>query len=179
MMVAVTVLTGAASSAAHAEWLRASGAYVQLGQARETRTWSAGLTWDWQRRWQWQRIDVSGYWEVAAGRWSESSGGERDQALVTQVGITPVFRLRPGSANSHWFAEFGIGANVIAPLYSGNHRRFATAFNFGDHVALGMQLGNRRSTEVALRLQHFSNAGIKRPNPGENFWQLRFSWQLD
>ena len=26
--------------------------------------------------------------------------------------------------------------------------------------------------ELALRVQHFSNAGIKRPNPGENFLQF-------
>ena len=29
--------------------------------------------------------------------------------------------------------------------------------------------------ELALRLQHFSNAGIKHPNPGENFVQLRYA----
>jgi hypothetical protein len=27
-----------------------------------------------------------------------------------------------------------------------------------------------------LRLQHFSNAGIKKPNPGEDFLQLRLSF---
>jgi hypothetical protein len=29
--------------------------------------------------------------------------------------------------------------------------------------------------EVALRVEHFSNAGISHPNPGENFLQLRLS----
>jgi lipid A 3-O-deacylase len=98
---------------------------------------------------------------------------------VTQIGITPVLRVWPGSSPSTWFGEIGVGANVIAPLYRGNHRHFATAFDFGDHVAWGWQFDDRRETEVTLRLQHFSNAGIKRPNPGENFWQVRISWKLD
>jgi hypothetical protein len=28
---------------------------------------------------------------------------------------------------------------------------------------------------VGLRLSHVSNAGIKEPNPGENFLQLRYA----
>jgi Lipid A 3-O-deacylase (PagL) len=31
--------------------------------------------------------------------------------------------------------------------------------------------------ELALRLQHFSNGGIRRPNPGETFLQLRYAWR--
>ena len=30
--------------------------------------------------------------------------------------------------------------------------------------------------ELALRVQHYSNAGIRHPNPGENFVQLRGSF---
>jgi hypothetical protein len=44
-----------------AEGLRASGANVQLGRARETRTWSGSLTWDWQQHWQWHGITAGGY----------------------------------------------------------------------------------------------------------------------
>ena len=29
--------------------------------------------------------------------------------------------------------------------------------------------------KLALRIQHFSNGSIKKPNPGENFIQLRYS----
>ena len=34
--------------------------------------------------------------------------------------------------------------------------------------------GARGEHEVSLRLQHFSNAGIKHPNPGETFVRLRY-----
>jgi len=29
---------------------------------------------------------------------------------------------------------------------------------------------------VALRIQHFSNAGLSEPNPGANFVQLRYAY---
>lgn len=32
-----------------------------------------------------------------------------------------------------------------------------------------------RFLPAALRLQHFSNASIRHPNPGENFVQLRYA----
>ena len=32
---------------------------------------------------------------------------------------------------------------------------------------------------LAVRLQHFSNAGISHPNPGEKFLQLRYSLHTD
>jgi hypothetical protein len=52
--------------------------------------------------------------------------------------------------------------------------RFSTRFNFGDHLAVGLRFGPRGEHGVALRLQHFSNGGIEKPNPGEDFLQLRY-----
>jgi lipid A 3-O-deacylase len=38
--------------------------------------------------------------------------------------------------------------------------------------------GRREAADLSLRLQHVSNAGIKEPNPGENFVQLRYARRL-
>ena len=51
-------------------------------------------------------------------------------------------------------------------------------FNFGDHLAVGRSFGVQREHELALRVQHFSNGGIKEPNPGETFLQLRYVYRL-
>ena len=96
-------------------------------------------------------------------------------AWVTQLGLTPVLRYRFDGGDSPWFAEAGIGVNVLAPVYRDGDRQFSTAFNFGDHLALGRSFGAGGRQELSLRLQHFSNAGIKHPNPGINFVQLRYS----
>jgi len=74
----------------------------------------------------------------------------------------------------HWFGEAGIGASVIAPAYHTDSKRFSTAFNFGDHLAIGREFGANHRQEIALRIEHFSNAGIDHPKPGENFVQVRW-----
>jgi lipid A 3-O-deacylase len=38
-----------------------------------------------------------------------------------------------------------------------------------------VELGQQRQHELQLRLEHVSNAGIKEPNPGANFVQLRYA----
>ncbi len=93
---------------------------------------------------------------------------------VTHFGVTPVWRWYPQGQSDRWFLEAGIGANLLAPVYRNRDKRFSTTFNFGDHLAVGWYFGPQRRHELALRLQHFSNAGIKQPNPGEDSVQLRY-----
>lgn len=152
--------------------------FVQLGAAEDAQMAVVGVTWDVPalRGFAWG--NGSGYVEASVGRWlSDVSDGSRSSAWVTQLGITPVLRWHPFES-SRWFTEAGIGINVLAPIYRSNDKRFSTAFNFGDHVGIGLQFGEGRRHELALRFQHFSNAGIKDPNPGENFLQLRYSARL-
>jgi hypothetical protein len=111
------------------------------------------------------------------GRWQSSSGAGRDRAWVTQAGLTPVIRYDARPEGAAWFAEAGVGANLIAPVFHENERRFSSTFNFGDHVGVGRYLDAERRHELALLVQHFSNAGIKHPNPGVNFLQLRYSFK--
>ena len=152
-------------------------AFVQLGVAEHANAAVVGLTWDWS--WHkdvgWGRL--TGYWDVSFGRWASdgADGTTSSHAWVTQVGITPVVRLHPGGPGPGWYVEGGIGANVLLPIYRTGDKRFSTKFNFGDHLAVGRTFGDRGEHDVAVRLQHFSNAGIKEPNPGENFLQLRYS----
>ena len=149
---------------------------MQGGVAHDARTLVAGAAW-----WSAWRHPLAGgdaaiYWEASLGRWSSQTGGRRGSALVTQIGLTPVLRWQP--ADERWFLEAGIGANVLLPIYRSREKRFSTVFNFGDHMAIGTHLGDAKRHELSLRLQHFSNAGIKEPNPGENFVQLRYALRL-
>lgn len=152
-----------------------STAFVQAGVAEHANAAVVGATWDWT----WTKSTgwglVTGYWELSFGRWASDYDGASSHAWVTQLGVTPVFRLHPGGTGSPWYVEGGIGANVLLPLYRRDDKTFSTKFNFGDHLAVGRTFGDRNEHDVALRFQHFSNAGIKHPNPGENFLQLRYS----
>ncbi len=161
---------------AHAQSWAPDGAFVQLGNAvTDTRTISAGATWQWQRRWPLLGGELGGYWEVGLGHWRAPTLSGAQQAIVTQFSVTPTWRWRPGGGASPWFAEAAIGFTAMSPIYENRDRRFSTTFNFADHVAIGRSLDAHGHHELALRYAHYSNGGIRRPNPGENFWQLRYA----
>jgi lipid A 3-O-deacylase len=42
-------------------------------------------------------------------------------------------------------------------------------------IGMGRSFGGHGKNEISLRLQHFSNGGIKKPNPGENFVRVRYT----
>jgi hypothetical protein len=152
-----------------------ASACLQAGAADDTDMLIGGVTWDWPWRKQLSIGRLGGYWEMSFGRWATRSAQGNGSAWVTQLGITPVLRLYPYAWGGRWYVEAGIGANFLLPIYRSSEKRFSTTFNFGDHLAVGRNFGEGGRHSIALRLQHFSNAGIKHPNPGENFVQLRYA----
>ena len=148
---------------------------MQLGRNDDVTTLALGLMWRLSQEWfAGRRGRLSVYGEASIGQWRVDDGS---RATVTQLGVTPVARywLPRGE---RWFAELGVGGHLLAPVYRTRDKRFSTVFNFGDHIALGRQHGNGHRWEWSVRLQHFSNAGIERPNPGEDFVQLRLALPL-
>ena len=107
--------------------------------------------------------------------YANSVGPQRggDEALIRIC-----LRWRPNERNGGWFIEGGIGLNIISPKYNTRTKEFSTTFNFGDHLALGKRFGHQGQHELSLRIQHFSNARIERPNPGENFLLFRYTHRL-
>jgi hypothetical protein len=166
------------TDAVQAQTLIPSLAFLQVGTTGHTHEGSAGLRWDWSKGWPAGAGRLTGFWEGSVSRWSYPSIDGRQTAWLAKIGLTPVFRYRPRSGTSAWFAEGGVGANVTTAHYETEDKRFSTSFNFGSHVGLGLTFGPRHEHEVVLRVEHFSNAGIRHPNPGENFVQFRYAYRL-
>lgn len=152
--------------------------FFQLGNANSTNSFTGGLTWDWDRKWDLGSGQLSGFFEGFLSVWSYPDGTAPGHTQLAQVGFTPVFRWTPSHGESPWFVEGGIGLTLTSKLYQPTGKRFSTAFNFGDQIAVGRSFGERRQHEVSLRLQHFSNGAIKHPNPGENFYQVRYAYRF-
>ncbi|MBD9478787.1 acyloxyacyl hydrolase [Pseudoxanthomonas sp. PXM02] len=146
--------------------------YVQGGAAEDAESLTVGVSRDWRWEKQYRYGHVSGQWQGEVGRWHSDSENS------TQLGVTPALRWRPNGWSDGWFVEGGIGVNVIFPKYNTHSKEFSTTFNFGDHIAVGKRFGSDDQHEWSLRFQHFSNARIKRPNPGENFLQFRYTHRL-
>jgi hypothetical protein len=122
-------------------------------QDRWRKEWTLGETWR-----------VSGYWDFSAAVWDNSD------ATTADLGITPVFRFE----RERLYAEAAIGAHLVQRRIS-QHRIFSTAFQFGDHIGIGMR---GREYDLGIAIQHLSNASIRRPNPGINFVLVRLQYHL-
>ncbi|MBB6557791.1 hypothetical protein HNP48_000455 [Acidovorax soli] len=182
-LLAATLAWGALAAlpgAAQAQSAQASPSlYIQGSQARQgTDALAIGATLPWKG---WQRPlwggQLTGYWDLYASRWSyDGLSGQREH--LSLVGLTPTLRLRMDEGRSAWFWEGGIGLTVADKRYEIPNRTFSTRANFASHLGLGVGLGEQRQHDLVLRVQHVSNAGIKKPNPGENFVQLRYGYHF-
>ena len=121
----------------------------------------------WREEFAAHPLDVSlEYW---LGQVRAPSGQSNRDLL--RVGVTPFARW--------WFAsntgvKLGIGADVFSSTHLGD-KDIATAFQFGSSVGLLHRLQGTPWL-LGLRLTHYSNAGIKQSNPGQNYLQLRASY---
>ena len=61
--------------------------------------------------------------------------------------------------------------------YTTPDRGFSTRFNFVSQLGVGRSFGNDGRHELSVRVQHHSNGGIRSPNPGEDFVQLRYAYR--
>ena len=115
------------------------------------------------------------YGEAVVGQWFAHHRDPGQPGSVTQLTFAPVLRYSFGGVLNDVFVEVGVGLSLITPHFEDHGRRFSTTFNFDDHASLGKRFGARREHELSLRVEHFSNGGIRNPNPGQNFAQLRYA----
>lgn len=138
-----------------------------------------GLQWDWSKRWalgsDWH---IGGYWDLSLGYWDNDSP-DRSKKSIYEIGFTPTFRLQqtnPGAIAP--YLEAAIGFHYLSKSSVGAERRFGSRFQFGDHIGLGLRFGHKHAFDLGYRYQHLSNAGIKEPNDGIEFHQIRFQYHF-
>ena len=157
---------------------QARSIYVQGSWAnRGTHAATVGVTMPWSG-WSYDLWGgrVRGLWDIYATRLSFD--GARGYDDTWMFGLTPTLRWRADNGSAPWFVEAGIGLSYMTDRYITVHKEFSTSFNFASHLGVGYNFGDQRRHEVQLRLEHVSNAGIKHPNPGENFAQLRYGYHF-
>lgn len=135
--------------------------------------------WDWNRKWlesgNWH---LGGYWELDAGYWDNGSR-LRTNSGMWDIGFTPVLRFQQSTPDTvSPYLEVGAGVRILSESSVSAERRFGSAFQFGDHAGVGVRLGLRNAYDLSYRFQHISNAGIKHPNQGINFHQVRLGYRF-
>lgn len=158
---------------AHALDLQPHGISAQVSDGtKDVHMAGVGLTWDWD----WERLrraDVTAHTELLLNYWSAPAiGGGRES--IWQVALVPSLRMQLAQGASPWFLEVGVGPSYMNKLLDTPRRQFSTRWNFYDFLGGGYVFGEHRQHEIGLRWSHVSNAGIKKPNPGQDFLQLRY-----
>lgn len=165
---AAFVAAACVSFSAHA----VDGMSAEAGSGKGVDVWRVGAQWNWQKKWftggAWH---VGGYWDLQLGQW-------RGASHITDIGLTPTFRLEQSSGYGPYL-EGAIGFHYLSGKNITAAKQFSTNFQFGDHVGAGVRFGDKGQYDLGLRLQHLSNGGISHPNPGINFALLRFQYHWD
>jgi lipid A 3-O-deacylase len=143
---------------------------VSVGQAADSQdtdvmrlTYRQALSSDAQPRWWPQQLQLGlGIWRV-----HDLDGRTRRY----DVSVTLVWR----SEGARGYVEGGIGVYLLSHTINNENHRLPTSLQFGSHVGAGLSFGK---ASIGLALQHLSNAGIKKPNGGINFYLLTVSVPL-
>ena len=124
----------------------------------------------------WFRAERAG-WRVVGYPELQLNRHKRDGDNLLQGGVFATFRADPAHAKLRPYLEAGLGLNLFSRGDLGP-KSFGTRFQFGEHVGIGFvwggNTGGPNETWLGLRYSHYSNAGIKNPNPGLEALQLVF-----
>jgi hypothetical protein len=121
--------------------------------------WNSGFAWGNPQGWQ-----TTLHWEVDLARWQAREGRN-----VTEVGFSPVFRFEKRGGTVVPFLEGSVGFRILNHVSTSPAHYYSTAFRFNETVGFGLAFGKDLAGEIGFRLQHSSNGGIKKPNPGTDF----------
>lgn len=135
---------------------------------RYTLNYETASVWTTEFSGNWGRLDLTP--EIGASYWTAE--GSRSPGQAWQFSFIPMFRWW---ASESFYIEAGIGATVLTRTRFAD-KNIGSAFQFGDHIGAGFLI--TPNNRIGLRLSHFSNAGIKRPNPGLDTLQLTYTYQF-
>lgn len=149
---------------------------LELASGNKTHIVRFGAQWKWDRQWlRFNDAHLGGYWDLTLSKWRGDRFRNVDDSTqrIIDIGLTPVFRFQRDDLQGP-YVEAGIGAHYLSRHYDNNGKRLSTHFQFGDHLGIGYVFPNK--LDVGLKVQHFSNGGIKEPNNGVNLAVVRVSY---
>ena len=158
------------------EALAVDGVAVEAGSGEGTAMARMAVQWDWDKRWlKGETWHLGGYWDLGLGRWwRDALPGQNDE--ITEIGLTPVFRFQQNDLKGA-YVEGAVGFHLLSETRIGD-KSLSTSFQFGDQIGIGYRFGVKGAWDVAYHFQHLSNGGIKNPNNGINFNQIRLQYHF-
>lgn len=128
----------------------------------------------WQKQLQQYGIGGALHFEISANVWRYQPNNQTDQNLV--LALSPVWSKQIGSMLQRPLdVEFGIGVSLLDDTQFAG-KNVSTHYQFEDRLGLQWHVSPEQS--LYLRYMHYSNGGLKKPNPGLDFIALGYSLQF-
>lgn len=119
-------------------------------------------------------------WFGKAPRWTRANRLEFATGIIHDSEATrlfafvgPVWRLEGGGRAP--FVEFSFGPTVLGGATVGG-RDLGGNLHFRSALALGKTFGRREAFQLAIRVEHVSNGGLREANPGLDSIGLSFAF---
>ncbi|NYT75596.1 acyloxyacyl hydrolase [Alcaligenaceae bacterium] len=152
-------------------WAETSSVSLRAGlnnnYQRYELAWVSPSLWTHRFSGNWGRLDLVG--EMGAAYWH--ADGARSPSSVWQLNAIPMLRW---TLQDRFYLEVGSGPTIFSRTRFAD-KALSTALQFGSHVGAGVMLSSASS--LGVRLSHFSNANIKKPNPGLQVIQMQYTYR--
>jgi hypothetical protein len=161
---AVFVALGPLTTASPA---RADAVGVFAGHGQDTDQYGIGIQLD--RRTpvhDYVSLTLTGHLEFGVGEFQGDKGAISHNTIRALDALAELRWQRRANGPVVPFVEFGTGMGGPSEVTINGDRHFSTAFQFTEILRTGVRLGPDERFDLAVGAQHFSNAGLKRPNDG-------------
>lgn len=134
---------------------------------RATIAYETPSLWGHQFNNEWGRLDL--YLDLGLSYWDPKQSRAK---TMGQLSAIPTVRWWPREGI---FVELGSGPTLLSRSeFAG--RNLSTRFQFGSRIGVGFL--TKSGHQLGLRYAHFSNASIKKPNPGLDVLELAYSFRF-
>jgi lipid A 3-O-deacylase len=112
------------------------------------------------------------FWDAELGVWFTKKDS-RNYVTSAEGALGAVGRYYWTERRDFYF-EGVAGIGLIAPRFWRDSEQQGSIPNFAGGFGFGYRFADAHSSEISLRAEHFSDGGFRDPNPGRNFFQLRY-----
>jgi len=111
---------------------------------------------------------LTGYYEASLNYWY--NGDKNLHNSIYAIALSPVFVYLFNNKLKSYnpYVEAGIGATLLSETKIKN-KNMSSSFQFEDRIGLGLKSDTHT---IYFRFMHYSNGGLKEPNPGINILSL-------
>jgi lipid A 3-O-deacylase len=120
---------------------------------------------------------VTAHVELGVGEFQGHAGSISHNTIRACEALGKVRWNRRSVGSVAPFVEFGLGMGGLSEVTINGDRHFSSSFQFTEALRMGLRLGSTGQFDVAVGAQHFSNAGLSRPNDAITYAGFLVGWR--